>query len=61
MISGTVGDSGQVSVTVSHGAHSATGTGHLSSHNGGGKWTSDGCSGTWTAQRRNNGRVVAYQ
>ena len=53
-VSGKVGDKGAVTVTVARGNQSATGQGHLSSTDGGGRWTaaSGECSGTWTAERR---------
>jgi hypothetical protein len=43
-----------VTVTVSRGDKSATGTGRMSSTDGSGIWTaaSGDCSGTWTAERR---------
>jgi hypothetical protein len=53
-VSGKVGDTGAVIVTVSRGSQSATGTGRMSSTDGSGTWTaaSGECSGTWTAERR---------
>jgi hypothetical protein len=53
-VSGKVGDKGAVTVTVARGSQSATGQGHLSLTDGGGRWTaaSGECSGTWTAERR---------
>jgi len=42
-ISGSVGNNGAVTVTVSRGSQSATGTGRMSATDGG---------GTWTAERR---------
>ena len=53
-VSGKVGDKGAVTVTVARGNQSATGQGHLSATDGGGRWTaaSGECSGTWTAERR---------
>jgi hypothetical protein len=51
---GRVGNNGAVTVTVSRGNQSATGTGALSGTDGSGYWrTASGeCSGTWTAERR---------
>ena len=53
-ISGAVGNNGAVTVTVSRGSQSATGTGRMSSSDGTGRWaTASGeCSGTWSAERR---------
>jgi len=53
-VGGRVGASGAVTVTVSRGNQSATGTGALSGTDGSGHWRSAGgeCSGTWTAERR---------
>jgi hypothetical protein len=53
-ISGSVGNNGAVTVTVSRGSQSATGTGRMSATDGGGTWTagSGECSGTWSAERR---------
>jgi hypothetical protein len=53
-VSGTVGDNGAVTVTVSRGSQSAKGTGRMSATDGAGTWTagSGECSGTWSAERR---------
>jgi hypothetical protein len=53
-VSGRVGANGAVTVTVSRGNQSASGSGTLSSSDGSGRWTagSGECSGTWTAERR---------
>jgi hypothetical protein len=53
-VSGSVGDNGAVTVTVSRGSQSAKGTGRMSGADGAGTWTagSGDCSGTWTAERR---------
>ena len=53
-VSGKVGPNGAVTVTVSRGSQSASGSGQLSATDGGGRWaTASGeCSGTWTAERR---------
>ena len=53
-VTGKVGANGAVTVTVSRGDKSATGTGRMSATDGAGIWTaaSGECSGTWTAERR---------
>ena len=51
-ITGNVGNSGAITVTVSAGGKSATGVGHLSANEGSGLWTGGACSGAWTAERR---------
>src|SRR5215210_7318764 len=53
-VSGKVGANGAVTVTVSRGSQSASGSGQLSGNGGGGRCTagSGECSGTWTAERR---------
>ena len=53
-VTGKVGQNGAVTVTVSRGDKSATGTGRMSATDGSGTWTaaSGECSGTWTAERR---------
>jgi hypothetical protein len=53
-VTGRVGANGAVTVTVSRGSQSASGSGMLSSSDGSGYWrTASGeCSGTWTAERR---------
>ena len=53
-VTGKVGANGAVTVTVSRGDKSATGTGRMSGTDGGGTWSaaSGECSGTWTAERR---------
>ena len=55
-INGQVNARGQVSVTVSAGGQSASGTGRLSRDYGEGTWigrsASDQCSGHWEAERR---------
>ena len=55
-VSGKVGDNGAVTVTVSRGSQSATGTGRMSGTDGSGIWSaaSGECSGTWTAERRSS-------
>src|SRR5215468_8684901 len=53
-VTGKVGTNGAVTVTVSRGDKSATGTGRMSATDGSGIWTAatGECSGTWTAERR---------
>jgi hypothetical protein len=53
-VTGRVGANGAVTVTVSRGSQSATGTGRMSSSDGTGRWASASgeCSGTWSAERR---------
>jgi hypothetical protein len=51
-VSGKVGGNGAVTVLVSAGDKSATGTGRLSGKIGGGKWSGGECAGTWEAERR---------
>ena len=52
VITGKVGASGAVTVTVSHGDKSATGSGRLSRDAGAGSWKGGDCAGTWEAERR---------
>ena len=51
---GRVGANGAVTVTVSRGGQSATGTGRMSRSDATGRWaTASGeCSGSWSAERR---------
>jgi hypothetical protein len=53
-VTGRVGANGAVTVTVSRGSQSATGTGRMSGTDGSGSWRTAGgeCSGTWSAERR---------
>ena len=51
-INGKVASNGQVTVTVSAGNKSATGSGRLSGAAGTGSWHGGECSGTWEAERR---------
>jgi hypothetical protein len=51
-ISGRVGGSGAITVMVSAGGKSATGSGRLAGNLGTGSWTGGECSGSWTAERR---------
>jgi hypothetical protein len=51
-VSGKVGGNGAITVLVSAGDKSATGTGKLSGKLGGGKWSGGECAGTWQAERR---------
>jgi hypothetical protein len=50
---GVVSPGGAIRVTVSGGGQSASGSGHLSSRSGGGRWriASGECAGTWAAGR----------
>jgi hypothetical protein len=57
-ISGRVLPSGSITVTVSSGQKSATGTGRLAGNAGGGSWQGGACSGSWTAERRNTDSSV---
>jgi hypothetical protein len=51
-ITGKVVGSGAVTVTVSAGGKSATGSGRLAGNIGVGSWTGGSCSGSWSAERR---------
>jgi hypothetical protein len=51
-VSGKVGGNGAVTVMVSAGDKSASGTGKLSGKAGGGKWSGGECAGIWEAERR---------
>ena len=53
-VTGRVGAGGAVTVTVSRGSQSASGSGRLSGTDGSGRWATAGgeCSGTWSAERR---------
>jgi len=51
-VSGKVGGNGMVTVLVSAGYKTASGTGRLSGKAGGGKWSGGACAGTWEAERR---------
>lgn len=51
-VSGRVAANGKVTVKVSRGDHSASGSGQLSANSGGGSWSGGECSGTWQAERR---------
>jgi hypothetical protein len=53
-ISGKVLPTGAITVTVSHGDKSATGSGKLAGDTGEGIWTGGSCSGTWSAERRSS-------
>ena len=53
-ISGKVAPSGAITVIVSHGDKSATGSGRLAGDSGEGHWTGGSCSGSWTAERRSS-------
>jgi hypothetical protein len=51
-ITGKVGGTGAITVTVSGGGRSATGSGRLAGNAGTGSWMGGSCSGSWTAERR---------
>lgn len=51
-VSGKVGATGAITVTVSAAGKSATGSGRLAGDAGIGSWIGGACSGTWTAERR---------
>ena len=51
-ITGKVAKNGLVTVMVSQGDKSATGTGRLSGKTGAGSWSGGPCAGTWQAERR---------
>jgi hypothetical protein len=51
-ITGKVGGTGAITVTVSGGGKSASGSGRLAGNIGTGSWTGGACSGSWTAERR---------
>ena len=51
-VSGRVGSTGAITVTVSAAGKSATGSGRLAGDAGMGSWIGGACSGTWTAERR---------
>jgi len=53
-ISGRVAASGAITVTVSHGDKSASGSGRLAGNEGEGRWSGGSCSGTWSAERRSS-------
>ena len=51
-ITGKVGGTGAITVTVSGGGRSASGSGRLAGNMGTGSWSGGSCSGSWTAERR---------
>jgi hypothetical protein len=51
-INGKVQPTGAITVIVSSGSKSATGSGKLSGDLGEGHWSGGECSGSWTAERR---------
>lgn len=53
-ITGRVAPTGAITVTVSHGDKSATGSGRLAGDSGEGSWSGGSCSGTWSAERRSS-------
>ncbi|AWN49176.1 hypothetical protein DK419_24825 [Methylobacterium terrae] len=53
MVSGRIGQDGNVGLTVRHGSASGAASGRLQANAGSGTWSvSSLCSGRWTAQRR---------
>ena len=50
-VTGKVGGTGAITVTVSGGGRSATGSGRLAGNMGTGFWIGGSCSGSWTAER----------
>jgi len=51
-INGKVASNGAVTVTVSAGSRSASGSGRLSGQAGAGSWRGGDCSGIWEAEKR---------
>ncbi len=51
-ITGRVVGTGAITVTVSGGGKTASGSGRLAGNIGTGSWTGESCSGSWTAERR---------
>ena len=51
-VSGRVNPNGAVTVTVSRGSQSASGSGKLESDWGAGSWSGGDCSGRWEAEKR---------
>ena len=51
-IGGNVNPNGAITVSVSAGGKSASGSGKLAGDRGGGAWRGGECSGSWTAERR---------
>jgi hypothetical protein len=51
-VSGKVAPNGKLTVTVSRGERSASGSGQLAGDYGTGSWSGGECSGTWQAERR---------
>ena len=51
-ITGKVAGRGAITVTVSTGGRSATGSGRLAGKVGMGSWRGGSCSGSWSAERR---------
>jgi hypothetical protein len=51
-VTGRVGGTGAITVTVSGGGKSASGSGRLAGNMGTGSWAGGSCSGSWTAERR---------
>jgi hypothetical protein len=53
-ITGKVAQTGVISVIVSHGNSSASGSGRLAGDSGEGSWSGGECSGSWSAERRSS-------
>jgi hypothetical protein len=51
-VTGRVAANGAVTVRVSRGNQSASGSGRLRGNSGGGSWRGGDCSGHWTAEKR---------
>jgi len=51
-VTGSVAQTGAITVTVSAAGKSAIGSGRLAGTMGGGSWTGGSCSGSWSAERR---------
>jgi hypothetical protein len=51
-ITGRVVGTGAITVTVSGGGKTASGSGRLAGNIGTGSWAGESCSGSWTAERR---------
>ena len=51
-ITGRVVGTGAITVTVSGGGKTASGSGRLAGNIGTGSWMGESCSGSWTAERR---------
>jgi hypothetical protein len=54
IISGKVGSTGAITVSVTGAGKSAMGSGRLAGDAGTGSWSGGSCSGSWTAERRSS-------